>query len=68
MIAWHRRGWRLYWAWKSKRRKPGRPLVPHDVRELIRTMSSENVTWGAPRLHGEILKLGIDVSQATVAK
>jgi len=67
VIAWHRRGWRLYWTWRSKRRGPGRPLVPQDVRELIRKMSAEN-PWGAPRLHGEILKLGIDVSQATVAK
>jgi hypothetical protein len=67
VIAWHRRGWGLYWAWKSKRRKPGRPPVPQDVRELIRKMSSEN-PWGAPRLHGELLKLGINISQATVAK
>jgi transposase InsO family protein len=68
VIAWHRRGWRLYWTWRSRRRRPGRPPVPVDVRELIRTISSQNVTWGAPRVHGEILKLGIDVSQATVAK
>jgi putative transposase len=67
VIAWHRRGWRLYWTWRSKRRGPGRPPVPQDVRELIRKMSAEN-PWGAPRLHGEILKLGINVSQATVAK
>ena len=68
VIAWHRRGWRLYWTWRSRRRGPGRPLVAQDVRDLIRRISSENVTWGAPRLHGELLKLGIDVSQATVAK
>ncbi len=67
VIAWHRRGWRLYRTWRSKRRKPGRPPVPQDVRDLIRKMSSEN-PWGATRLHGELLKLGIDVSQATVAK
>jgi putative transposase len=67
VIAWHRRGWRLYWTWRSKRRGPGRPPVPQDVRDLVRQMSSEN-PWGAPRLHGELLKLGIDVSQATVAK
>ena len=67
VIAWHRRGWRLYWTWRSKRRKPGRPPVPQDVRDLIRTLSSEN-PWGAPRVYGELLKLGIDVSQATVAK
>jgi len=68
VIAWHRRGWRLYWTWRSRRRSPGRPGVPHDIRRLIREMSSANVTWGAPRIHGELLKLGIDVSQATVAK
>ena len=45
VIAWHRRGWGLYWTWKSKRGKPGRPPVPQDVRELIRTISSQNVTW-----------------------
>ena len=67
VIGWHRRGWRLYWTWRSKRRRPGRPPVPQDVRDLIRRMSSEN-PWGAPRLHGELLKLGIDVSQVTVAK
>ena len=59
VIAWHRRGWQLYWTWRSKRRGPGRPPVPQDVRDLIRKMSSEN-PWGAPRLHGELLKLGVD--------
>ena len=68
VIAWHRRGWRLYWTWRSRRRSPGRPTISHEVRKLIREMSSANVTWGAPRVHGELLKLGIDISQATVAK
>ena len=67
VIAWHRRGFRLFWTWKSRRRT-GRPTVPSDVRALIRTMSQANPLWGAPRIHGEILKLGIDVCQATVAK
>ncbi|MBN1770171.1 MAG: integrase, partial [Deltaproteobacteria bacterium] len=67
VIAWHRRGWRLYWTCRSKRRRPGRPPVPQDVRDLIRKFSSEN-PWGAPRVHGELVKLGINVSQATVAK
>src|SRR5712691_4082298 len=67
VIAWHRRGFRLWWAWKSGRRM-GRPTVPADVRMLIRTMALANPRWGAPRIHGELLKLGIDVSQATVAK
>ena len=67
VIAWHRRGFRLWWAWKSRRRI-GRPTVPADVRTLIRTMAEANPRWGAPRIHGELLKLGIDVCQATVAK
>ena len=67
VIAWHRRGFRLWWAWKSRRRI-GRPTVPADVRSLIRTMAEANPRWGAPRIHSELLKLGIDVFQATVAK
>ena len=63
----HRRGFRLFWTWKSRRRTR-RPTVPSDVRSLIRTMSRANPLWGAPRIHGELLKLGIDVYQATVAK
>ena len=67
VIAWHRRGFRLWWVWRSGRRK-GRPAVTADVRRLIRTMARANPRWGAPRIHGELLKLGIDVCQATVAK
>jgi putative transposase len=67
VIAWHRRGIRLFWTWKSRRRT-GRPTVPAEVRALIRTMSHTNALWGAPRIHGELLKLGITVCQATVAK
>jgi putative transposase len=67
VIAWHRRGFRLFWTWRSRRRT-GRPTVPSHVRALIRTMSRANPLWGAPRIHGELLKLGIDVCQATVAK
>jgi putative transposase len=67
VIAWHRRGFRFWWAWKSRRRL-GRPTVPPDVGALIRTMAQANPQWGAPRIHGELLKLGIDVSHATVAK
>jgi len=67
VVAWHRQGVRLFWTWKSRRRI-GRPTVPTDVRALIRTMSRANSLWGAHRLHGELLKLGVDVSQATVAK
>jgi putative transposase len=67
VLAWHRQGFRLYWTWKSRRRI-GRPTVAAQVRTLIRTMSEANPLWGAPRIHGELLKLGVDVSQATVAK
>ena len=67
VIAWHRRGVRLFWTWKSRHRL-GRPTVPHDIRALIREMSTANPLWGAPRLHGELQKLGISVSQSTVAK
>jgi putative transposase len=67
VIGWHRRGFRLLWTWKSRHRL-GRPTVSREVRALIRTMSETNSLWGAARIHGELLKLGIDVSQATVAK
>src|SRR5205814_8389309 len=67
VIAWHRQGFRWFWTWKSRRRV-GRPAVAADVRALIRTMSQANPLWGAPRIHGELLKLGIEVSQASVSK
>jgi hypothetical protein len=67
VIAWHRPRFRLWWTWKSRRRM-GRPTVPADIRTLIRTMAQANPRWGAPRIHGELLKLGIDICQATVAK
>jgi hypothetical protein len=68
VIGWHRRGFRLYCKCKSRRGRIGRPGTAREIRELIRDMSNSNVLWGAPRLHGELLKLGIEVSQATVAK
>ena len=67
VIAWHRRGFRLYWTWKSRARV-GRSGMSEDVRDLIPRMSLANPLWGAPRIHGELIKLGIDLSQATVAK
>jgi hypothetical protein len=67
VIAWHRRGFRLWWTWKSRRRL-GRPTVPAEIRTLIPTMAQTNPQSGASRIHGELLKLGIDVCQATVAK
>src|ERR1700688_2128085 len=67
VIRWHRMGFRLYWRWKSRSRG-GRPKVPLEIRRLIREMSLANRLWGAPRIHGELLKLGIEVAQSTVAK
>jgi transposase InsO family protein len=67
IIRWHRTGFRLYWRWKSRSRG-GRPKVPMEIRRLIREMSLANRLWGAPRIHGELLKLGIEVAQSTVAK
>jgi hypothetical protein len=67
VLRWHRSGFRLYWRRKSRSRG-GRPSVPIEVRSLIRRMSVENALWGAPRIHGELLKLGIEVAQSTVAK
>jgi len=67
VIAWHRKGFRLYWCWKS-RPGHGRPPVTTEVRELIRRISAANPGWGAPRIHGELGKLGIRVSETTVAK
>jgi transposase InsO family protein len=68
VIAWHRNGFRLFWTWKVHHGKPGRPAVPKEVRDLIRTMSHENALWGAPRIHGELLKLGIDIGETSVSK
>ena len=68
VVGWHRNGFRLFWSWKIRRGKPGRPSVPKQVRELIRTMSRENPLWGVPRIHGELLKLGIQIGETSVGK
>jgi hypothetical protein len=67
VIRWHRAGFRSYWRWKSRHRC-GRPTVPLEIRRLIRGMSIANPMWGAPRIHGELLKLGIEIGQTSVAK
>jgi hypothetical protein len=67
VVRWHRAGFRTYWRWKSRPRG-GRPSIPSEIRQLIREMSVANPLWGAPRIHGELLKLGIDVGQTSVAK
>ncbi len=68
VIAWHRKAFCLFWTWQVGRGKPGRPAVPRDVRDLIRRMSQENPGWGAPRIHGELLKLGINIGETSVSK
>jgi len=66
IVRWHRQGFRYYWRWKSGRR--GRPRIYPEIRDLIRRMCQGNPLWGAPRIHGELLKLGIEISEATVSK
>ena len=67
IVRWHRAGFRRYWRWKS-RSPGGRPQIDTDLRVLIRRMSVDNPLWGAPRIHGELLKLGFEVAQSSVAK
>ena len=66
VVQWHRNGFRLHWRWRSRRL--GRPKIGTEIRDLIRRMSRANPLWGAPRIHGELLKLGIEISQATVGR
>jgi hypothetical protein len=65
VIDWHHRGFRWYWTWRVQHGQPGRPRVPKETRDLIRTMSRDNVGWGAPRICSELLKLGIKVSESS---
>ncbi len=67
LVRWHRAGFRYYWRWKS-RSLGGRPQIGTELRALIRRMSIENPLWGAPRIHGELLKLGLELAQSSVAK
>ena len=68
VVAWHRNGFRLFWTWKVRHGQPGRPVISREVRDLIRKMCRENPGWGAPRIHGELLKLGIDIGESSVSK
>jgi transposase InsO family protein len=68
VVAWHRQGFRWYWTWKVRRGQSGRPSIPKETRDLIRTMCRDNPIWGAPRIHGELLKLAIAISELSVAK
>jgi len=67
-VRWHRTGFRIYWNWLSRRAgRSGRPFLPHEVRALIRRMATEN-SWGAPRIHGELLRLGFNLSERSVSR
>jgi len=68
VIRWHRQSFRAFWTWKSRRGRTGRPPVASELADLVSTMALANPLWGAPRIHGELLKLGFDVSQRTVAR
>jgi hypothetical protein len=68
VIRWHRRGFKVYWRWKSRAAKVGRPKIDLEIRDLIRRMSRENPTWGAPRIQSELSLLGHVVAEGTVAK
>jgi hypothetical protein len=68
VVGWHRNGFRLFWTWKIRRGKQGRPAVPKEVRDLIRTMSLHNPLWGAPRIYGELLKVGIGIGETSVSQ
>ena len=67
LVRWHRTGFRCYWRWKS-RPQGGQPQIETELRVLIRRMSVENPLWGAPRVHGELLKLGFEIAQSSIAK
>jgi hypothetical protein len=68
VLGWQRKGFGLFWSWKIRHGKPGRPAVPKEVRRLIRMLSRDNPLWGAPHIHGELLKLGINVGETSVSK
>ncbi len=68
VITWHRQGFKLYWRWKSRARRPGRPTVQAEIRELIRRISRENPLWGSPRIRDELALLGQQVAKSTVEK
>jgi hypothetical protein len=68
VISWHRAGYRLFWRWRSRPRRVGRPKMAEEVQQLIRQMKRENPSWGAPRIHGELLLLGFDISEPTLLR
>jgi hypothetical protein len=68
VVRWHRAGFRLFWRWKSRSSGPAKGCVPPDVRQLIRQIAEANPLWGAPKVHGELLKLGIDIGERSVSR
>ena len=68
VVGWHYKGFQLFWTWKCRHGRPGRPTVSLEIRHLIRRMSRENPLWGAPKIHGELLKLGFNISETSVSK
>ena len=68
VIRGQRSGFKIFWTWKSRRNGPGRPAVAPEIRTLVRQMSTANPLWGALRIHGELQKLGVEISQAAVSK
>ena len=68
VVGWHRAGFRLFWRFRSQTRNPGRPTISAEIQAVIRRMVEENPTWGGPRVHGELLKLGFDLSERTVSR
>ena len=68
VVGWHRAGFRLYWGWRSRGRASGRPKITPEIQELIQRMAKENPTWGAPKIHGELRKLGFKVSERSVSR
>jgi putative transposase len=68
VVRWHRKGFALFWTWRSRKKSPGRPGTGKEIRDLIRKIAEANPLWGSPRVHGELLKLGISISERTVAR
>jgi transposase InsO family protein len=68
VVRWHRKGFRLYWRFRSRSKQSGRPITGHEARVSLSTLANENPTWGAPRIHGELLKLGFEISERTVSR
>ena len=67
VVGWHKKGFKLFWRWKSRSTSPGRPRINHEIRNLVSNMTMANPLWGAPRIHGELLKLGIEISERSVS-